>query len=64
MRERTEEFYKIYNLLYDSGMTQAKAYEETEKQYEEKYRHRHYSSFGSFSVSLYSRIKTQRKQKV
>jgi hypothetical protein len=62
MRKRTEEFYSIYFPLYDSGKTQAEAYEETERQFEAKYNHRHYSSFGSFSVSLYSRNKTLKEK--
>jgi hypothetical protein len=63
MKQRTEEFYAIYFPLYESGMTQAQAYEQAEKEYEKKYNHRHYSSFASFSVSLYSRIRIQKKLK-
>lgn len=62
MRKRTEEFYAIYDPLYASGMTQPEAYEQAEKTYEQKYHHRHYSSFGSFSVSLYSRAKTLKQK--
>lgn len=63
MRKRTEEFYGIYNPLYESGLTQAEAYEQAEKKYEEKYRHRHYADFGSFKVSLYSRTRTLQKNR-
>jgi hypothetical protein len=64
MRERTEEFYRIYFPLYQSGLTQAQAYAKAEEVYSEKYKHNHYANFGSFSVSLYSRIKTEKKLKV
>lgn len=56
------EFMGIYNRLYAQKMTMTKAYDEAEKLFITKYGHRKYSSFQSFNVSMYQRIKKEIKQ--